>query len=194
MRSVINGGDVVLVKDVIISACKLIGLNDLCVYLNGESDVLQDESELSDMVVAVNMASNNIATNYIELKDSISIDMDREYILLNDLTDRVILSIKSVKRNGVNTWFKVCHDRLRVPKGKLEVEYTYFPDNVSLDDSIDYYSRINPMLFAQAVVAEYLFIKGEIDDAYMWDKRFKYNILNILRPRRIVGLPARRWY
>ena len=52
-----------------------------------------------------------------------------------------------------------------------------------LTDDIDYYTRLNELIFAQGVVGEYLFLKGAIDDAYMWDKKYNDDILNFNNPR-----------
>ena len=52
---------------------------------------------------------------------------------------------------------------------------------------------MNKYIFAMGVFAEYLYIKGNIDDAYMWDKRFKNSMINIVRPRRNITIPERRW-
>ena len=65
---------------------------------------------------------------------------------------------------------------------------------VTINDSVDYFGKLSELLFAYAVTAEYLFLKGQIDDAYMWDKRFKSSILSIQRPTKNIVMPKRRWW
>ena len=60
-------------------------------------------------------------------------------------------------------------------------------------DEINYYTKMNVSLFALGVVAEYLFIKGDIEEAYTWDKKFKQSLMGVLRFKRSLVLPKRRW-
>ena len=91
--------------------------------------------------------------------------------------------------HAVEAMFGVKVDKV----GDYFVEYSYFPNKVSINDDIDYYLKLNELTFAMGVVGEYYYLKGAIDDACMWDKRFKSSMFNLLRPKRSVSIPARRW-
>lgn len=188
-----SGGERVIVKNVLIETCKLIGLNDMVQYLNGKNDVC-DEEELSDLLVAINMAINNISANYINVCKRVSVSSVNGQIKFSKLSDKSIIQIKKVLKNNLPIKFKVHSDGIEVDNGKYEVVYSFFPDSVYLKDEIDYFPQLNELLLAYAVVAEYLFLKGQIDDAYVWDKRFKALMLSIQRPTRNITLPKRRWW
>ena len=74
------------------------------------------------------------------------------------------------------------------------IEYSYFPSEVSIDSDINYYTKVNTLTFAMGVVGEYLFLKGNIDEGAIWDKRFKQSLFSCVRPKRSIVMPKRRWY
>lgn len=186
---------VVLVKNVIKSTAEMLGLSDVVAYLNedidGSDDIL---GELKNLLIAVNMTNNNIASNYIELKDIFEINNQKEKILFSDITSKNIIEIKKVTNdNDCELDYQILPDGINCVKGNIKITYSYFPDYLTIDDSISYYLKINDLVFALGVAGEYLYLKGAIDDAYMWDKRFKQNMLNLLRPKRNVIIKPRRW-
>lgn len=183
------------VLDIIKQASNLLNLSDYISYLNSEieSDDNIEETQ-NNMLIAVNMTNNNLAVNYINLIDKIELVNDSDKIKFLDISNKNILEIKSIKTpSGKKKKFKVCTDGIEVEKSDLIIEYSYFPDSLSIDDEIDYYN-INELIFSLGVVSEYLFLIGSVDDAYMWDKKFKQNLASMLRPTRNIVIPERRWY
>lgn len=187
-----------IVKNIVKKTIELLGLKDLLVYFDSDNSDIDNSviEEIENFVIAVNMANNNIASNYIELVTTSKVlSVSNKKIPYSQITDRSIIEIKKVTdSSGNDINYKLDVDGLCVDLSSVIVEYSYFPDMVSIDDEINYYTKVNELLFAQAVAGEYLFIKGDIDDAYMWDKRFKQSIFGVLRPKRKVTIPARRWY
>lgn len=101
--------------------------------------------------------------------------------------------IRQKKLNDCAIDYKILPDGITCVKGNIKITYSYFPDKLAIDDSINYYLKVNDLVFALGVAGEYLYLKGAIDDAYMWDKRFKQNMLNLLRPKRNVIVKQRMW-
>ena len=65
-------------------------------------------------------------------------------------------------------------DRILVPKkGRYEVEYSYMPQSVGLDDEIPYTERLGARAIGYGTACEYCIISGMTDDAVLWDKRYK---------------------
>ena len=182
------------VKGVLKSVVGLLGLSDLVPYFSGENISVGGMQEIDNLVVATNMAIGNIAANYLSVYDKVKVVAKDENIKFSNITDKAILQIKRVTRNGDKIDFKVRNDCLELSNGECEILYSYFPDMVTINDNIDYFGKLNELLFAYAVAAEYLFLKGQIDDAYMWDKRFKASILSIQRPAKNIVMPKRRWW
>jgi len=183
------------VKDIIISTANILNLKKVIEYLNNEIELTTDiQEELNNLLLAVNMTNNNIATHYIELIDKVKIYNDKDVLLYSLISDKDIIEIKKVY-NSLNEEidFDLTSTGIFVTKGNISIEFSYFPNNLTIDDSIDYYTKVNTLTMSLGVAGEYLFLKGAVDDAYMWDKRFKSNLFSLLRPKRNIRIPARRW-
>ena len=184
-----------LVKNIVCKAAKILSLNDVCEYLNSddESLYLDVKEDIENMVLAVNMVSSNIASNYIELIGKISLNNNSSILSFDSISNKSIIEIKNVFLNGKKTDFKVLPEGVKTACGDIEIFFSYFPDEVDISDEISCYTKLNELTFAQGVAGEFLFLKGAIDDAYMWDKKFKNSIFNLLRPKRNITIPQRRW-
>ena len=182
------------VKNVLKTVSSLLTMSEMVDYFNGENDEGFDKQILDDLVMAINMAVGNVAANYISVNDKKTVNIKDGYVLFSDITDRPIIQIKKVKSGTVSKKFRVHNDGIELENGEYEIIYSYFPDMLTLDDNIDYFPSLSEMLLAYAVAAEYLFLKGQIDDAYVWDKRFKASLLSLQRPARNIIIPKRRWW
>jgi len=186
------GGDGVKVLDIIKDASKLLGLKDVIDDINNNN---YDNEEIEYLVLAVNTVNNNIAANYIELVDSVTLSSYKGLIAFNKLSRYDLLDIKSLVRTSDNkpVEFTLRSDGIHIADGEYKIEYSYFPKNIGIEGTVELYSKVNVRLFSLGVVAEYLFLKGDLDEAYVWDKKFKQNLRGVLRYKKSLVLPERRW-
>ena len=187
------------VKDIILDVCKLLGYNELIIYLDNNSNLEIDNSSLQDLnliELAVNMTNNIIASNYIELLDDCDIVPKDNKVLFSQITTKNIIEIKNVKdMNGCEVDYSINSSGIVLDSSstKLKITYSYFPSSVTVNDDIDYYLKMNSLLFAEGVVSQYLFLKGDTENACAWDKRFKNSLFVLLRPKRNIIMPSKRW-
>ncbi len=185
-----------IVKNIIIDCAKYLELSDVLEYLNSESqEITEDVSEkLNTLLIAVNMTNNLIASIYFELIDCINVEVQNNIVPFSNISNKNIVEIKNVyDDNNFKIPFKVLSDGVHINYSKVKIEYSYLPDPVNLESDINYYLKLNSLLFAQGVVGEYLFLKGNIDEAYSWDKRFKDTLFAMSKPKRNINMPSKRW-
>lgn len=186
-----------VVKNIIRLVAEILDLRDVVGYIDGDVEISDSiDKDINNLMLAVNLVNNTIASSYLELVDRVKINVDGDKVAYKDIADKSIIEIKSVcTSQGKPLDYKVLPDGLQVAhyQGECVVEYTYFPDTVKFEDSIDYYLKVNETTFAIGVAGEFLYIKGDFNNAYMWDKRFKNAIFNLIRPKRNIVLPAKRW-
>lgn len=187
------------VKDVVIDVCKLLGYNELISYLENNTISDIDNSILQDLnliELAVNMTNNIVASNYIELIDECEIKANSNKILFSQITTKNIIEIKSVKDiNGCEIKYLINSTGIIFDNigSVVKIAYSYFPNSVTINDDIDYYLKMNSLLFAEGVVSQYLFLKGDTENACAWDKRFKNSLFVLLRPKKNIVMPSKRW-
>lgn len=187
-----------LVKNIIKKSAEFLKLKDVIEWLENDEKMSDDVSEIiNDMMLAVNMVNTNIASSYIELIDEKDLNVSfGKNISFSNISSHPIIEIKSIKNvDGDDVKFKIFPSGLVIyASGKVNIEYTYFPNELNLSDSIDYYLKMNELTFAIGVVGEYLYLNGALDEASIWEKRFKNNLFNLVRPKKNIVLPQRRDY
>ena len=184
---------VVRVVEIIKEAARLLGIKEI---VNDINNKVYESEEIDNMLMAVNMVNNNIASNYIELIYTKDVSSINDVIPFNSICEDGIISIKSVveKLGTVKKKFSIKGDGVHVESGFYTVEYSCFPKTLEIGSYIDCYTKINCNLFALGVVSEYLFLKGDIEEAYIWDKRFKQSLLSVLKTnKKPFIMPRRRW-
>ncbi|MBO7219532.1 MAG: hypothetical protein J6V40_06130 [Clostridia bacterium] len=194
-----------IVKDVIKLVANILGLTDVVSaidsgYTSGmnidEKSISADVvSEINMLVTSFNLVNNIIATNYLEILDSIEMESNGKIMYKDMCEGKVFLAVKNVTDDNNNkVSFTLEHDGIIVPKGKYVVTIAKFPEDKVLEDSIlDYPMVISEKIFAYGVIAEYLLIKGDIDTASVYDLRFKQNLLDAIRPRHNIKLKERKF-
>lgn len=184
------------VKDILINIAKIMELNQLYDYLTNYDAVMDDGVNdcMEKLLLAINMTNSVIASQYIELIDIVYVHVYNGVIEYKDISDKQIIEIKNVTSySGSPIEYKLCANGICVDDYMVHVEYSYFPAEVNLDDSIDYYTKINSLTFAYGVIAEYLFLKGDFEESNVWDNKFKQSLNSLMRPKRNITTPVKRW-
>ena len=186
-----------LVKDIIKVSAEYLDIKNIVNYIDDKIENNEEiEQEVNSFLLAVNMVNSGIASSYIELMSTKELMPDsNNKIQFEKIDNKGVIEVTKVKdKSGRKIGFKVMPGGVILEENCLcEIDYSYFPSPVGFEDKIDYYSKINKYIFAMGVAAEYLYLKGNIDDAYTWDKRFKNYIMNLNRQRRNITIPERRW-
>lgn len=187
-----------IVRDVLKNAITYLGLSDLLsttTFSGSLTPTEQQEIEINTLVACCNLVVNEVASEYITLKNSVNLTSNTGIIYYSQISDKVIVDILKVIKNGVELKFECLPDKLKTESGNLIVEFAYQPNlNMTISSTIDFNNfKLNERVLAYGVVAEYCFINGRYDDAAIWDNRFKTSLNNINRPRREVKIKQRLW-
>ena len=184
------------VKEIIINVSKILELDDVVEYLSDES-IVPYESILEDvekLTLAVNMLNAVVASQYIELKDCKVIEVNSDIVSYSSITDKQIIEVKEVlSADGVPVSYKKMANGIKCSCNKVEITYSYFPSIVAIDDEINYYIGVDILTFSLGVVGQYLFLKGDFEEAYIWDEKFKQTISSVIKTKRKIVMPSKRF-
>lgn len=183
------------VKEILIKVSKILDLKELENYLTHDIEITDDiNNDINKLLMATNMINGIIASQYFEIIDNVNINVNNNFIAYADISDKGIIEIKCVTNSdGSPIEYKLYNNGLYVSANNINIKFSYFPKEVTIDDAIDCYMRLNDYVFAQGVVSEYLFLKGDFEESYIWDKRFKNSLNSIMRPKRSIITPAKEW-
>ena len=186
-----------IVKDIIKNTAKLLNLTDVLEYYKDETVSPSDDvtNTISDLLLAVNTTNNCVASLYFELTSSSNVSSTNGVIPFSSITSKDIVEIKDIKDSfGNDVKYKILSDGIHILDGNYVVSFSYLPEEVAISDDINYYQRLNTLMFSYGVAGEYLFLKGNVEEAYIWDKRFKDLLFVLSRPKRNINMPSERWY
>ena len=183
------------VKEILNKVTKMLDLKDLENYLMHEENNTEDiNHELEKLILATNMTNGIIASQYFEIIDKVNVKVDNNFIAFEDVAKNNIIEIKGVTNSdGSPIEYKLINNGMFVNANNVNIKFSYFPKEVTIDDSIDYYTRLNDYVIALGIVSEYLFLKGDFQEYYIWDKRFKNSLNSLIRPKRSIVTPVKEW-
>lgn len=157
-------------------------------------EVENDDMEL--LINCINLVCNSIATDYIPLTKTKRVINVSGIIPLQGFAKEQLYKILRITDSyGQKLHFKIIAGGIVCAKGDVDITYSYFPREYTFNDTIDEFCvDLTERVVSMGVVSEYLFIRGNGDDASIWEDRFKNAMRSIMRPRREVAMPKRRWW
>ena len=184
-----------VVKNIIKNVAKVLFRDDLVQAVDSISPTSEQTSDINFILMCLNFVNNTIATDYINLESEVEVDNNSGLIPFSSICQDNILDVVCVKDLfGNKLKFKVLHNGVEAPKGRVKIKYAYFPDELKLSDSFTYYNtHLTERIITYGVLSEYFYIKGNFDDASLWDSRFKQALLSSTRKLRNIVMPKREW-
>ena len=111
-----------------------------------------------------------MASSYLELTQVVSVVPDKNNLIsFKSISENSIIEIKKVTHtSGSEIKFKVTPSGVVLDENtRCLIEFSHFPSRVDYNSEIDYYISLNDITFAIGVVAEYLYIRGNIDEIHI---------------------------
>jgi len=153
------------------------------------------DGTLRQLVTCANLVITEVASYYLPLRARQTIKTTaRGVITFVRFRNRRIVDIIRVTRDGSNVRYERKADRIILPAaGAYEIEYTFLPDALRLENRQPFSHKIDARILALGTACEYCIISSMLDEAAMWDKRYRDAVVAAAMPRREVRLPRRRF-
>ena len=185
------------IKNVIKLACLFLGKEDLenTTALGGSAEITSaEEKELNMLLKCLNLACNQIATDYVNLLHTEEVVTDNGKIDFSNLSKN-LLEVKSLTdQNGYRQNYVLYPEHMLTKCDKVIITYSYEPNAIeNFEESIAFSKKVSARTLAYGVAMEYCFISGLYDDAQIWEKRFKDSLLVRNSKKTEMRLPSRRW-
>lgn len=182
------------VKDIIISALKVLGRLELAEKLSAGVEFTAEESEkINTLLYCYNAVEDEVARCYIPLYacDTLTGDGGEFYYL--SFTHAPV-KIKRVTSGGENIDYKRFPLFLRADAAEICVEYEYSPRKKDLGDGCEFPDGAGEHLFVCGTAAEYCLVNGEVEAAALWESKYRRCIDEAQGRTASAGyIPPRRW-
>lgn len=182
------------VKDVIISALKILGRGEVAAALSEGGTLTDEESETVDtMLYCFNAAEDEVARKYMPLffKEELEAS-DGEYFYESFMHAPV--KINRVTAYGKEIDFELFPFYMVAGSDKITVEYQYAPAKKKLENSSDFGAEVSEYLLALGAASEYCLINGETEAAQLFEKKYRREIDSAQgKLPSCKDIPPRRW-
>lgn len=188
-----------LVKNCIQLAATLLQL-DICdssiFSMDADERQIYDNKELMLFVKCANLVQSELAEQYFPLTTTETIQVKDSLIDYKQLT-KSIVEVISITYKGGKINFKALASfvKLSINSGDVEITYHYRPESTKFNENMIFgTTKIDVRIIAYAIAAEYCLIKGNFEDASIWDSRYKSALQSISSINREIRVKRRGWY
>ena len=183
------------IKDVAKSVATYLNKTDLLEYLSDKSS-----SPSTDTLICVdvltrltNLVVNELSTTYVPLKEKEEIICVDKKFMIENLNKKALKILKVLDKNGNELFFKINGDSVITNSDIVEVEYSYLPDNIGLDEEIGFdESEVSLSVLSFGVCAEYCLTEWRFDEAVMWRERYSDGLRKFVIPKNAT-IKGRTW-
>lgn len=184
------------IKDVLMDAGVLLGLNDECKVLNEitietEQSIIDDNIKLESLFKLIKYSIRELCTNYIPMLNKVLITTEDKRFPLNEITN--FIRMNGATQNGEMVQFKIINRNLVFEEdGEYEIEYSTYPEINSVFDEIDYLLELSPDAIVMGLCAYYSLAHGMFSEFEEFHEKYvsKAESLKVLK---CFNLPCRRW-
>ena len=155
----------------------------------------QDIAKVNMLINCANQVASIIATDYKHIyKTKVCTSSDGNISFASIDTNGVV-GVVWVKSGGRPVDYEVINGVLSTVSGAVSIKYIAAPAvYTAITDTVNDFPTLPARVIAYGVAAEYLFIKGNVEDAESWNKRFEKALFGALRSSKNLVIKPRRWY
>lgn len=179
------------VREVVMLAAEELGiLEEVQAYFDGEDVVGKSKAER--LLTCFNLVENELALDYFTLKRSETV-MSQGQIKFSVL-QRSPVNIISVTDGKDNPYeFSLYADYIQTTTGMVKITYAYTPNTKTIDENSDFTMEVSARLMSYGMAAEYALAVGLVEEAALWDKKYKDAISALYKTSKGGRIAARRW-
>jgi len=186
------------VKDIVKKVLILLQNDALSTKLStdGAEFTISENKEINLIVNSINLTQQKIATNYVNLYDTVKVTNTSDLLSYSKITSKHIFNIISVKNSiGEKLHFVAQPTGIVTNKGVIVIKYSYFPNDVTVSDNMTCFeTQVNERIFVYGALSEYLFVKGNFDEAQMWEEKFNNELKQFqISKKDYANLKPRSW-
>lgn len=184
------------VAEVLYTASKLLGENDLASFLSGKipDDAAYCEETAALLKDCYDRVVDEMACEYYPLLKCEKLQATDGKIFYSDFSEKPVRIVDVKDKNGKKATYRALIDRLAVNEGEVEVVYEYKIGKQKLTDAVVYADGvIGEYVLAYGIAAEFCFQRGRTQDADIWNEKYSYALRARLADKRRLKIKARKF-
>jgi hypothetical protein len=186
------------VKEIIETSLVLLGRNELLetsLFDENATNEITDaqQKEIDFLVRCFNLIYKETSADYLPLFYEEKIIFKNGQFEFNLLTQSILDVYRLYDDNDNNILYKLFSNYIKANTNSANIIYSFMPDDLNFDDDTLFAGKLLPQVLAYGVAREYCLIRGEHNEADIWEKRYKDGIKMAMRKKSEIKLKPRKW-
>jgi len=191
-----------IIKECIQFAAQSLGLEAIALALAQDDSAAAIENlsdaergDLNTLFESSKAVVHEVAAEYIPLVTRGEFEAEKNKLLFSSFCHDVVEVKHVTTTQGVRVNFRNFHNRIETDRnGTLTVEYSFVPKIEDMGTVLLWKNdRVSVRNLGYGIAAEFYVRNGAVDDAVLWDRRFKGSIRRSMRESREMRVRRRRW-
>lgn len=155
----------------------------------------EERKEIDLLVRCLNLVVGEICCDYIPLVEREVVEVENGKFEFSNL-NKIAMEILAIRNEaGDKIRCKLNPSFVALPNGKYEIEYSFVPAALTLDDDMpSFYCRVPDRVFAYGVAMEYSLLSSLYDEMDIWQTRFRDGLEIATQKHSEKRLPRRGWF
>lgn len=155
----------------------------------------EEQKEIDMLVRCLNLVVGEICCDYIPLVEREFVEVVNGKFEFSKLK-KIAMEILAIRNEaGDKIRCKLNPSFVALPNGKYEIEYSFVPAALTLDDDMPaFYCRVPDRVFAYGVAMEYSLLSSLYDEMEIWQTRFRDGLEIATQKHSEKRLPRRGWF
>ncbi len=155
----------------------------------------EEQKEIDMLVRCLNLVVGEICCDYIPLVEREFVEVVNGKFEFSKLK-KIAMEILAIRNEaGDKIRCKLNPSFVALPNGKYEIEYSFVPAALTLDDDMPaFYCRVPDRVFAYGVAMEYSLLSSLYDEMDIWQTRFRDGLEIATQKHSEKRLPRRGWF
>ena len=180
------------VLDVVLEAADILGIKEgISAFYSGDSD--EYEMQGMQLLTCFHLAECALALDYIPLyaeEDLLTATGRVEFSAFSNAPVRIV----EVKDGGDEVIPYTLYPKyLKAEAGRVKVTYCYTPALKSAEDDSDFSMLTSPHVLVYGTLFEYCMANGLLQEAAIWDKKWKDSVEYLCHTKKCKRLGSRKW-
>ena len=180
------------VLDIVLEAGEMLGIREgLESFYNGDSD--NYESQGRQMLTCFHLAESALALDYIPLYAEDDLLTSTGRLEFSSFSHSPVRIVEVKDGTGVAIPYTIYPKYLKAEAGRLKVSYAYTPTLKTINEDSDFSMLTSPHVLVYGTLREYCLANGMMQEAAIWDKKWKDSVEYLCHTKKCKRLGSRKW-
>lgn len=182
----------ITVEGVTRKAATLLGFGEeIAAYFDDDDERAKSKAEL--LLTCFQLIENELSLDYLPLYGEERVKPRLGRVYYSNLSSPVVRIVRVTDLDGNPVKYRLFPAYIETDLAEVRVLYVYMPADKYFDEEVEQNLAVSERLYAYGMAAEYCIATGLLEEAAIWDKKYKEVIESARSLTPCERIRSRRW-